>query len=105
MQLGLAPAIGSVHGSGCKARGAVHSGYYGQAVQRRRRPSPCQPFGTGQISPHAALSPPYWALPNFVGSALPEGKSAAVAATRNTQTGSKRRLGGTYRTASCGEIS
>src|SRR5258708_24659224 len=31
-----------------------------QAVQRRRRPSPCQPFGTGQISPHAALSPPDW---------------------------------------------
>ena len=29
--------------------------YHGQAVQRRRRPSPCQPFGTGQISPHAAL--------------------------------------------------
>jgi hypothetical protein len=27
-------------------------------------------------------------LPNCVGSALPEGKSAAVAATRNTQTGS-----------------
>src|SRR6266852_4663184 len=27
-------------------------------------------------------------LPNGVGSALPEGKSAAVAATRNTQTGS-----------------
>src|SRR6266478_3534281 len=27
-------------------------------------------------------------LPNLVGSALPEGKSAAVAATRNTQTGS-----------------
>src|ERR1700721_941603 len=27
-------------------------------------------------------------LPNFVGSALPEGKSAAVAATCNTQTGS-----------------
>ena len=72
MQLGLAHNIGSVRGSGCKARGAVHSGYYGQAVQRRRRPSaqirrqgqiqwlrsskvPCQPFGTGQISPHAAL--------------------------------------------------
>src|SRR5260370_451525 len=51
--------------------------YHGQAVQRRRRPNaqnrwrgqaqrlrtsegPCQPFGTGQISPHAALSPPYW---------------------------------------------
>src|SRR5882757_4532112 len=29
-------------------------------------------------------------LPNLVGSALPEGKSAAVAATRNTQTGSSR---------------
>src|SRR5258708_27454924 len=28
-------------------------------------------------------------LPNLVGSALPEGKSAAVAATRNTQTGSR----------------
>src|SRR6202051_1527296 len=28
-------------------------------------------------------------IPNCVGSALPEGKSAAVAATRNTQTGSK----------------
>src|SRR5260370_13128734 len=27
--------------------------------------------------------------PNCVGSALPEGKSAAVAATRNTQTGSR----------------
>jgi 4'-phosphopantetheinyl transferase EntD len=26
-------------GSGCKAQGAVHSGYYGQALQRRRRPS------------------------------------------------------------------
>src|ERR1700731_4415627 len=62
--------------------------YHGQAVQRLRRPSPCQPFGTGQISPHAALSPPYWALPNCVGSALPEGKSAAVAATQTTQTGS-----------------
>jgi hypothetical protein len=66
MQLGLAHNIGSARGSGCKARGAV------QAVQRRRRPSaqirrqgqiqwlrsskvPCQPFGTGQISPHAAL--------------------------------------------------
>jgi hypothetical protein len=27
-------------GSGCKARGAVRSWHYGQAVQRRRRPSP-----------------------------------------------------------------
>src|SRR6266481_4149804 len=31
-------------------------------------------------------------LPNLVGSALPEGKSATVAATRNTQTGSYRTL-------------
>src|SRR5258708_8324027 len=32
--------------------------------------------------------------PNCVGSALPEGKSAAVAATRNTQTGSLAPAGG-----------
>jgi len=44
------------------ARGAARGGYHGQAVQRRRRPSPCQPFGTGQISPHPSLSPPYWVL-------------------------------------------
>jgi len=31
-------------GSGCKARGAARGGYHGQAVQRRRRPSPCQPL-------------------------------------------------------------
>src|SRR5882762_2594302 len=77
LQLGSAHNIGSVRGSGCKARGAARGGYHGQAVQRRRRPlarihwpamarrlrtseGPCQPFGTGQISPHAALSPPYW---------------------------------------------
>src|ERR1700682_4374453 len=34
-------------------------------------------------------------LPNGVGSALPEGKSAAVAATRNTQTGSQCEAPGT----------
>jgi len=60
---------------------------YDKPLQRRRRPL-LQPFGTGQISPHAALSPPYWVSTNRVGSALPEGKSAAVAATGNTQTGS-----------------
>src|SRR6266403_2229943 len=56
----LRTASAHLRNSGYRPRGAVHSGYYGQAVQRRRRPSPCQPFGTGQISPHAALSPPYW---------------------------------------------
>jgi len=39
-----------------------------------------QPFGTGQISPHAALSPPDWVSTQRRRSALPEGKSAAVAA-------------------------
>ena len=59
-----------------------------QAAQRRRRPSPSQPFGTGQISLHPSLSPPYWVLPNRVGSASAEAKSATVAATGITQTGS-----------------
>src|ERR1700726_1876850 len=30
------------------------------AQRLRTSKGPCQPFGTGQISPHAALSPPYW---------------------------------------------
>jgi len=60
---------------------AVHSGYYGQAEQRRRRPSPCQPFGTGQISLMRRCRLLIGSRPNSVGSALPEGKSAAVAAT------------------------
>src|SRR5260370_37723832 len=38
-------------------------------------------------------------LPNLVGSALPEGKSAAVAATGNTQTGSWRCVMEAARTA------
>src|SRR5258706_3725464 len=59
-------------------------------MEQRLRTSkrPCQPFGTGQISPHAALSPPYWVSTQPRRLRLPEGKSAAVAATWNTQTGS-----------------
>jgi len=49
-------------------------------MQRRRRPSPCQPFGTGQISLMRRCRLLIGSLPNLVGSALPEG-NLRVAAT------------------------
>jgi len=70
-----------------QARGRSHSGYYGPS-----RATPQTPLLATLVDradfPSAPLSPRHWYRPNFVGSALPEGKSAPVAATRNTQTGS-----------------
>src|SRR6266403_2272633 len=60
MQLGLARNIGSVRGSGCKDAPAHRSDGPGNRQRLRTSKGPCQPFGTGQISPHAALSPPHW---------------------------------------------
>src|SRR6266404_2306535 len=51
-------------------------------------PLPANPSGPGRFPLMRRCRLLIGYLPNLVGSALPEGKSAAVAATRNTQTGS-----------------
>ena len=51
-------------------------------------PLPANPSGPGRFPLMRRCRLLIGYLPNCVGSALPEGKSAAVAATRNTQTGS-----------------
>src|SRR5882762_1730920 len=105
MQLGSAHNIGSVHGSGCKARGlpvVVTTGKpcnaadapahrtAGTAKYNGCAPAKCvaNPSGPGRFPLMRRCRLLIGYLPNLVGSALPEGKSAAVAATGNTQTGS-----------------
>src|SRR5882672_12632167 len=108
MQLGLAHNIGSVQGSGCKARGAVHSdtmdkpcnaadapahGSAGTAKYNGCARAKClaNPSGPGRFPLMRRCRLLIGCIPNCVGSALPEGKSAAVAATQMTQTGSMHR--------------
>src|SRR5258705_6905664 len=98
MQLGLAHAIGSVHGSGCKAHGAGRSGTTDKPCNAADAPAHrsartakyngcarakclANPSGPGRFPLMRRCRLLIGSLPNGVGSALPEGKSAAVAAT------------------------
>src|SRR5229473_8002649 len=105
MRLGLARAIGKCAGSGCKARGAARGGTTGKPCNAADAPAHrsagtakyngcarakclANPSGPGRFPLMRRCRLLIGYLPNLVGSALPEGKSATVAATRNTQTGS-----------------
>src|SRR6266852_1559107 len=106
MRLGLARAIGKCAGSGCKARGAARGGTTGKPCNAADAPAHrsagtakyngcarakglANPSGPGRFPLMRRCRLLIGSLPNLVGSALPEGKSAAVAATQNIQTGSR----------------
>ncbi|HWS65017.1 MAG TPA: hypothetical protein VN325_19840, partial [Steroidobacteraceae bacterium] len=75
--------------SGCKARGAARGGTTGKPCNAADAPLPANPSGPGRFPLMRRCRLLIGYLPNLVGSALPEGKSAAVAATQNTQAGSQ----------------
>jgi len=74
--VGLAHNIGSVRGADAGTPPAHRSDGPGNRQRLRSSKVPCQPFGTGQISPHAALSPPYWVITQPRRLRLAQGKSA-----------------------------
>src|SRR5882724_6539706 len=77
-------------GEGADARRAARPvvGTTGKPCNAADAPLLANPSGPGRFPLMRRCRLLIGSLPNCVGSALPEGKSAAVAATRNTQTGS-----------------
>ena len=78
-------------GEGADARRAAQAvvGSTDQPCNAADAPLPANPQGPGRFPLMRRCRLLIGSRPNYVGSALPEGKSAAVAATWNTQTGSQ----------------